>query len=131
MMTKLHNWMRRWPRWPRRGGLGMMLGLTLCCASCATGPGVTRPSVNATGNGVLTSLPPGTLIAVDPVTGDLLQKVFVNEIAPAEWTYTDEHGRPRTERVLWLKKPLKLCTPEYLLERDAREVELMRRLEGK
>lgn len=95
----------------------MMLLLTLFCAGCSS----SRQSILASvhqgplGNAVLVTLPPGTRIHL-PNDSDaaFVRAALVNEVEPGGET-------------LVTRRPLKLATPAYIAERDARELELIRR----
>jgi hypothetical protein len=108
---------------PRRAPTVMMLALTLCCAGCASwrSPPALAPSVlqGPLGNAVLVTLPRGTELVLPAATGGRpglgvqLGQALVNEVAPAgtnRWRLTTD---------------LRLCTPAYLAERDAAELQLL------
>lgn len=101
-----------WKRWQNIGKRVMTLVLIISCGGCgSTGSRLPMPSLGS-GNAVLSTLPEGTLL-VFPRKEEASQmgRLFLNESEPAE-------GDPRGVR---LECPLKLATPEYLLERDAAE----------
>jgi len=91
--------------------LATTLLLTLCCAGCLTSRPQIAPSVHQgpTGNAIAAQLPIGTSLEQLP---PYITAVFVNEL---------ENGRT--------KSSLYLVTPAYISERDARELQLLKRLE--
>lgn len=101
-----------WKRWQNIGKRVMTLVLIIFCGGCgSTGSRLPMPSLGS-GNAVLSTLPEGTLL-IFPRKEEASQmgRLFLNESEPVE-------GDPRGVR---LERPLKLATPEYLLERDAAE----------
>jgi hypothetical protein len=101
-----------WRRWQNIGKRVMTLVLIISCGGCgSTGSRFPIPSLGS-GNAVLSTLPEGTLL-IFPQKEEASQmgRLFLNESEPVE-------GDPRGIR---LERPLKLATPEYLLERDAAE----------
>ncbi|NCC85217.1 MAG: hypothetical protein EOM03_13980 [Clostridia bacterium] len=101
-----------WRRWQNIGKRVMTLVLIISCGGCgSTGSQLPIPSLGS-GNAVLSTLPAGTLL-IFPRKEEASQmgRLFLNESEPIE-------GDPRGVR---LERPLKLATPEYLLQRDAAE----------
>lgn len=101
-----------WERWQNIGKRVMTLVLIISCGGCASMDSqLPMPSVGS-GNAVLSTLPEGTLL-IFPRKEEASQmgRLFLNESEPVE-------GDPRGLR---LERPLKVATPEYLLERDAAE----------
>ena len=107
-------------RWPRIGLAAITLLLMLCCAGCRSWSEY-APSVHTgpLGNAVAATLPPGTrvVIAADPPRSSIAQ-AFTGSITV---------GRDSVESLL-LTAPLILVTPAWIAERDARELELHRKL---
>jgi hypothetical protein len=97
----------------------MTLALMLYCAGCAHSSPELNPSVHQgpIGNAVLLTLPAGTVIQVpdDSIT-PLLRAAFANELETQN-------------SKLVTRTPLSLCTPAYIAERDAAELQLMKRIE--
>lgn len=105
--------------------MAMMLSLSLCFAGCAAfrSPREIQPAVTQgpQGNAVLATLPPGTVVYLPTLAdGQKIHAAFLNEV----------NGTNRTDGtyVLEVVRPLKVCTPAYIAERDATEMELHRRL---
>lgn len=101
-----------WRRWQNIGKRVMTLVLIISCGGCgSTGSRLPIPSLGS-GNAVLSTLPEGTLlIFLQKEEASQMGRLFLNESEPVE-------GDPRGVR---LERPLKLATPEYLLQRDAAE----------
>jgi len=109
-----------WWRSARPVSAVMTLALMLCAAGCISSPEL-NPSVHQTplGNAVLVTLPVGTMIWLpNSETQDQVRAAFINELGPSG------NG-------LKSIAPLKLATPAYIAERDAIELDLIRRLEPK
>jgi hypothetical protein len=103
----------------------MMLALSLVCVVCVSckTPARILPAVHQgpQGNAVLMTLPAGTAIEMSRDSSDesraLLQSAFANELTPG----------PRPSAFV-LRRSLIICTPAYLAERDAAEMNLHRRI---
>lgn len=101
----------RWNGWLLFAKLAMTLGLMLFCVSCASNTGRLKPSIG-TGNAILTTLPAGTQLQLPTAsTAAQLRALFLNEVKPVE----------NEDELLRLSAPLKVCTPEYIQQRDAAE----------
>ncbi len=101
-----------WERWQNIGKRVMMLVLIISCGGCASMDSqLPMPSVGS-GNAVLGTLPEGTLLILPKLEeARQLGRLFINEATAPE-------SEPCTLR---LERPLKVATPEYLLQRDAAE----------
>jgi len=99
-----------------RAVLATMLLLMLYCAGCLTSKPQITPSVHQgpTGNAISAQLPIGTRLELpaDSPVSSAITAVFANEL---------EKGMT--------KSSLYLVTPAYISERDARELQLLKRLE--
>lgn len=96
--------------------VAMTLPLMLSCAGCVRSRLELQPSIHQgpLGNAVMMTLPAGTLIKLPTDEGsELFLNAFANEIDRS-------NGRNPAQ----LKAPLKICTPAWVAERDAAELEL-------
>lgn len=100
-----------------RVALGMMLVLMLCCAGCTSSRAIRASVGGPMGNAIAMTLPVGTELRLEsPALARDLGQVLANE------TLTLGPG------VLVTTTPLKLCTVEYLEERDLAEMQLILQL---
>lgn len=121
------NWTASSAKLRRHARVATMLTLSLCCAawvSCKT-PDRIQPAIHQgpQGNSVIATLPPGTVIllpeSMPPTTAQSIAAAFVNEAY---------HTQTMNGLRITLHEPLRLITPAYLAERDAREMNLHRRM---
>ncbi len=104
---------------PAPARLAITLALSLCCAACAHRPAL-APAIaqTARGNAVLMTLPAGTQLQFpDANSHELARAVFVNEV------------EAKPGRALQVRSPLRLATPAYIDDRDARELALIEQIE--
>lgn len=103
--------------------MGTTLWLTLCCVGCANSrryfPAV---STAPNGNAVLATLPTGTEIRFNENHPEIV-RAFVNETIVI---CANSNG----SFVLKTIAPLKLATPEYIQERDERELKYIEIIEN-
>lgn len=119
MMQRQRQFPIRWNGWLLFVKLAMMLGLMLFCVSCASSSGQLKPSIGM-GNALLTTLPAGTRLQLPTAsTAAQFRALFLNELEPVE----------NGDGWLRLSAPLKVCTPEYIQQRDAAEAAAL--LKGK
>lgn len=95
------------------------LALTLCCAGCISSSHI-KPTIlqTPTGNAVIVTLPKNTIIEL-PAAASEIPAAFPSDLVPVN------AAKPNAFR---LTTPLKLCSPSYILERDARELFYLRKI---
>lgn len=117
-------WSRNWRgssgTWWKPGAGVITLGLMLCWSGCVTRQSRLSTSVSGpAGNQVATTLPAGTLIQLpDQGSAATVSRALVNESELVAGT-----------NVLRLRQAVVVCTVEYLVGRDLRELTLIQELQ--
>lgn len=116
------TWMRSWRRssgtWWKPGAGVITLGLMLCWSGCVTQQSRLSTSVSGpAGNQVVATLPPGTLILLpDQGSARTVSRALINE------------SELMGDQVR-LTRSVAVCTVEYLVGRDLREMALIQELQ--
>jgi len=122
------RWTGCWRRQIAGGWMVMMLALMPLCGGCGLGrsSGLTASvSAGPLGNAVLVTLPAGTrLLLPDEAAARVVQAALVNEAVRED----PPEGGPDPMPRFRLQQSLKLATPAYIVERDAAEMDWVRRV---